>query len=144
MTSPSIFLNVVLFLLSSLNTGPSFVSISSQVLELWQFCLIRDWPKTWKLEIPQSEFCPISGEWGKLGIPNLARISLIKCYWMLTNTKVTPSTVSKLLRGNQQGRIRPPHTQIRVKIVNVSSDLKKIFLRIPRLYKNNVYYLYYL
>ena len=24
-------------------------------------------------------FCPISGDWGKLGIPNVARMSLIKC-----------------------------------------------------------------
>ena len=26
------------------------------------------------------EFFPISGEWGKLGIPNLARMSLVKRY----------------------------------------------------------------
>ena len=25
-----------------------------------------------------SEFCPISGDWGELGMPNLARMSLIK------------------------------------------------------------------
>ena len=25
-----------------------------------------------------SLFCPISGDWGKLGIPNLARMSVIK------------------------------------------------------------------
>ena len=27
-----------------------------------------------------SESCPISRDWGKLGIPNLAQMSLIKCY----------------------------------------------------------------
>ena len=27
-----------------------------------------------------SEFCPISGDWDELGIPNLARMSLMKCY----------------------------------------------------------------
>ena len=27
-----------------------------------------------------SEFSPISGDWRRLGIPNLARMSLIKCY----------------------------------------------------------------
>ena len=26
------------------------------------------------------EFCPISGDWGELGVPNLARTSPIKCY----------------------------------------------------------------
>ena len=34
--------DVVLFLLSSLVTDPSFISISSLVLELWQFSFIRD------------------------------------------------------------------------------------------------------
>ena len=48
------------------------------------------------------EFCPKSGDWGKLGIPNLARMCLIKCYWMLQNVRVTAFTVSELLRENQQ------------------------------------------
>ena len=39
MTSSAIFFT--LFLLSSLITGPSFMTISSQVLELWQFPFIR-------------------------------------------------------------------------------------------------------
>ena len=30
-----------------------------------------------------SEFCPISRDWGELLIPNLARMSLIECYWIL-------------------------------------------------------------
>ena len=30
-----------------------------------------------------SEFWPISGNWGSLGIPNLARMSLMKCYEFL-------------------------------------------------------------
>ena len=32
------------------------------------------------LEIPLPDFCPISGDWGELGIPNLAEMSLIKFY----------------------------------------------------------------
>ena len=52
-----------------------------------------------------SEFCQISGDWGKLEIPNLAQMSLMKCYRMLQNTKVTGSTVSELLRENQQIRV---------------------------------------
>ena len=74
------FFDLVLFVLRSLNAGPSFMSISSLVLELWQFSFIRDWPEIRKSEIPPSEFCPISGDWGELGIPNLARMSLIKRY----------------------------------------------------------------
>ena len=45
MTSLSNFFGVALFLLSSLVTGPSFMWISSLVLELWQFSFIRDWPE---------------------------------------------------------------------------------------------------
>ena len=37
-----IFFDVILFLLSSLVNGPSFMSISSLVLELWQFSFIID------------------------------------------------------------------------------------------------------
>ena len=34
------------------------------------------------MEIYPPEFCPIPGDWGKLGKANLARMSLTKCYWM--------------------------------------------------------------
>ena len=69
----------------------------------------------------RSEFCPISGDWGKLRIPNLARMSLIKCYCMLLNAEVTAFTIFELLRENRKptrdgkGRRRggvklaPPH-----------------------------------
>ena len=53
-------------------------------------------------EIPPSEFYPISGDWGKLEISNLAILFLIKYYWMLQNVKVTAFTISELLRENQQ------------------------------------------
>ena len=119
-TNINIF-DVVLFLLSGLVTGPSFMSISSLVLELWQFSFIRDWPEIRKSEIPPSEFCPISGDWGELWIPNLARMSLIECYWMLQNSRVTVFTVFELLREKQQrgGKVKLPphsHTQSRVKL----------------------------
>ena len=103
MTSTSFFFDAVLFLLSSLVTGPSFMSISSLVLELWQFSFIRDWPEIRKSEIPTSEFFPISGDWAELWIPNLARMSLIECYGMLQNSRVTAFIVFELLRENQQG-----------------------------------------
>ena len=107
MTSSSEFFNVVLFLLSILVTGPSLMSISSLVLELWQLSFVRDWPEIRKSEIPPSEFCPISGDWDKLWIPNLARMSLIECYWMLQNSRVTAFTIFEFLRENQlEGQIR--------------------------------------
>ena len=46
------FLEVALFPLWRLVTGPSFMSISSLVLELWQFSFIRDWPEIRKSKIP--------------------------------------------------------------------------------------------
>ena len=71
MTSPSKLFDVVLYLLSSLFTGPSFMSLSSLVLELWQLPFVRDWPEIWKLEIPSCEFSTIPGNWGKLGRPKI-------------------------------------------------------------------------
>ena len=50
-----------------------------------------------------SEFCPISADWGKLGIPDLVRMSLMKCYKMLQNARVTAFTVSELLWEDQHG-----------------------------------------
>ena len=51
-----------------------------------------------KSEIPPSEFCPISEDWRQLEMPNLVRMSLMKCYWMLLNARVTAFIVSELLR----------------------------------------------
>ena len=125
MTSSSIVFYFFLFSLSSLVTGPSFISVSSLVLELWQFNFIRDWPEICKLETLSPEFCPISEDWGELGKPNLA---LIKCYEILQNTKITVFTISRLFRENQKmeggggrgggGKITPPHppNQIMVEI----------------------------
>ena len=92
------FFDVVLFLLSSLVTCPSFMSISLLVLELWTFSFIRDWPEIWLSEIP-SEFCPISGDWGDLRISNLTRMFLIKYIWMLRNASVIAFTVSWVIKG---------------------------------------------
>ena len=134
MKSSSDFFNVVVFFLSSLVTDPSFMSISLLVLELWKFPQIRYWPGIRKSEIlpPPSESLPISGDWDKLGIPNLAGLSLMKSYRMLQNVMVTAFTVAEVLRENPKRRgwgwggrgmneIIPPHThththtEIRVK-----------------------------
>ena len=104
MKSASNFFDVAMFILSSLVTSPSFMSISLLVLELRQFSFIKDWPEIRKSEIPPPEFCPISRDCSKLGIPNFARIrvSLKKCYYMLQNARVKAFTVSELLSENQQ------------------------------------------
>ena len=77
------------------------MSISSLVLELWPFSFMRYWPEIQKLEIPPSEFCPISEDWGKLGMLNLAWMSLIKFYWTQQNARVAAFTISALLRVNE-------------------------------------------
>ena len=79
------------------------MSISSLVLELWQFTFIRNWPEIQKLEIPPSEFGPEFGNWGELRIPNLTHMFLMKFYLMLQNSRVKAFTISELLRENQQG-----------------------------------------
>ena len=69
---------------------------------------IRDWPEIRKSQIPPSEFCTMFRDWVKLKIPNLARMSLTKCYWMLQNARVTVFTIVEL-RENQQGIKLSPH-----------------------------------
>ena len=93
------FFDAILFFLSILVTGPSSMSISSLVLELWHLSFIRGWPEIWRSKIPPSLFYPVSGDQSKLGLPNLARMFLIKCYWKLQNARVTAFTVSELLRA---------------------------------------------
>ena len=75
-----------------------FLSILLLVLELWQLLFISNLPEIRKSEIPPPEFCPISVDWGELGIPNLARMFLMKGYSMLQNaanrgSKYLPSPV---------------------------------------------------
>ena len=58
---------------------------------------MKDWPEIWKLEIPLSEFCPISRDSGELGISSVAQMSLMKCHWMLQIASSIAFTVSELL-----------------------------------------------
>ena len=120
MTSSWKFFDLVLFFLSSLVTDLSFMSILL-VLELWRFFFIRVWPEIWISEIPPSEFCPISGDWDKLGIPNLARIfsneillNAPKCqgysfyhFWII---KGKPTGGGVKLPSTTQIRVNPFHT----------------------------------
>ena len=50
------------------------------------FLFVKDWPKIQKSEITPSEYCSISLDWGKLEIPKLSLMSLIKRYWIPLNT----------------------------------------------------------
>ena len=118
--TPSLnFFDVAVFLLLILVTGSNFMSILLLILELWKFSFIKDWPEIRKLELPPSEFCPISGDWGKWAKLNLARMSLIKCYWILQNASVTAFIVSELLMEDQEerGKITPLPIKIRNKIL---------------------------
>ena len=97
------FFDAVLFLLSSLVTGPSFRSISSLFLKIWQSYFIRDWPEIRKSEIPLSGFFSISGDGGKLRIPNLARMSLIEYYWMQQHARVCRFCCFWVIKGKTSG-----------------------------------------
>ena len=69
---------------------------------------VRDWPEIRKSEIPPSEFCPISEDWGKIGIQDLGGMFLIKSYLVLQNSRFTAFTVPELLRENQQRVVKIP------------------------------------
>ena len=119
-----IFFSAVLFFLSNLVTGPSFMSMSSLALELWkiwQLSFIKDWPEIWKSEIPSHEFCPVSGDEADLWYQIWYECLLMKCCWMLKNTRVIAFTAILLLIENQQeggggagGRVLLNHNQIMV------------------------------
>ena len=72
---------------------------------------IRDWPEIQKSRIPPSEFCPISGDWDELGIPDLAWMTQIKCYEILQNARPTTFALYELLMEKSRrrwGKITPP------------------------------------
>ena len=110
------FLDVVSFLLSSLVTGPSFLSISSLVLELWEFPFIRD--RTRNPKIGNTPILVLSNIW-RLGRVRNAKFGTNVFDKMLMNVaKCQGFRLSQLLRENQsEGKItpNPPTTQVRVK-----------------------------
>ena len=115
------FFEVAVFLLSSLVTGPSFMSISLKVVQIWQFSFIWDWLEIWKSEVPPSEFCPISGDWGLLGIRNLARFSLVKSCWISAKVRVTTITLPEG-KPTRSGKVKIRPTQIEVKTQQISNQ----------------------
>ena len=87
-------------------TGLNFMSISSVVLELWQFSFLRNWPEIQKLEILPSEIWSIFENWGELRIQNFVQMFLMKFYWMLQSVGLTTFIFSKSLRKKQQGGLK--------------------------------------
>ena len=83
------------FIFPSLVIGLSFMSISWLVLVLWQFSFIKDWPESGN----QKNIWVLPNIWrlGRVGNTKLGTNTLIKCYWMLRNARVTTFTVSEPL-----------------------------------------------
>ena len=77
------YFNAIAFLFSCLDNGPSFISISSLVLQLRKFLFIRDLTRNLQIKIS-----PISGDWSEWAIPNLYWTSLMKSYYMLQSSEV--------------------------------------------------------
>ena len=87
MTSSSIWFGFTVLFLSSLITGPRFMSISRLFLELWNFSFIEDWKKIWRSEITPSDVFSIPRDRSDWVTPNLTLMFLIKCYWILLNVR---------------------------------------------------------
>ena len=102
MTAPSIFWCCFIFLVNFSYWSKFHVTIHRWFWNYEHF-FIRDWLEIRKSKIPTSDFCPISGDWDKLEIPNFARMSLINfycqccsfyCFWVI--------------KGKQMGGKLPP------------------------------------
>ena len=93
------FFDIAVFVLSSLVTGPSFMSISWLAMEFWQFSFLKDWPEIRKLEIPLSEFFSTKF---RMNVSNKKIVNIAKCqgysfyrFWVIT-------------RKSNGGEIPPP------------------------------------
>ena len=129
------FFDLASFLLSSLVTSPSFMSISWLVLELWQFSFIKDWPKIQKSKISSSEFCPRSRDWGtKFGtnISNKMLLSAAKyqgyCFYHFWAIKGKPT--------ERRVKSPPTHTQIRLHKSATKSKIQVRTTLLPFTLKN--------
>ena len=112
------FFEVALFLLSDLVTGPSFMSISWLILELWQFSFIANCPEIQNSELPPSKVWSKSGDWG-LGrvrdtkfaknVSNKMLLNAGKCHgYSFYNFGVIKRKPSGLGGGGGGGRITFP------------------------------------
>ena len=72
---------------------------------------------------------PIIWKPGELGIPNLARMFLIKCSYMMQNAKVTAFTVIAILRENLQGYQPPTRLSTLSAKLSANKTFTQIFFR---------------
>ena len=105
------FFDVNLFLLSISYSSRFHANINTGFGDMTTF-FIEDLPEIEKSEIPPSEIGSISEDWNNLGMLNLARMSLIKCHWMLQNARATAFFVSELLRKTHRGKVKLPNLNI--------------------------------
>ena len=128
----------------SMTSKSANVPPSSFLLRL-SYIFVRDWPEIRKLEIPPSEFCPISEDWGKIGIQDLGGMFLIKSYLVLQNSRFTAFTVPELLRENQQRvvKIPPPTPLTPKKSQNKKESNLKILKKLSHAKSCDLYYYYF-
>ena len=72
---------------------------------------------------------PIIWKPGELGIPNLARMFLIKCSYMMQDAKVTAFTVIAILRENLQGVPTPTRLSTLSTKLSANKRFTQIFFR---------------
>ena len=81
------------------------MSISSVVLELWKFCFYKGLIRNSEIGNTPVWILPNIWRLRQVGIPNLARMSLIKCYCMLQNARVIKG---KPAGGDGWGEVKSP------------------------------------
>ena len=118
--------NFFLFLLSSLVTALSFMSISSLILDLWQFPFIRELPEIKKLEKHISKFWAISEVWGEFGYQI--------CYKVAQNFRFTVIIISELLSENKLGVVELPPLRSRLTVINFNNFKGKHYVDIAAWY----------
>ena len=134
MTAPSIFWCCFIFLVNFSYWSKFHVNIHRWFWNYEHF-FIRDWLEIRKSKIPTSDFCPISGDWDKLEIPNFARMSLINFYCQCCSFYRF-----WVIKGKQMGgKLPPPHhhhppTQIRVKSVSSFEKISWVVFILSQLY----------
>ena len=106
MMSLSNSFDVVLFPLSSLVTGQVSCQYHHCFWSYDNFLLQGIDQKSWNGKY-LFEFSPISEGWDELGIPDVAGMPLIKCYWMLQNASVAAFTVWVIKGKPTGGKITP-------------------------------------
>ena len=129
------FFNVFLV---KFNYRSKFHAKSLLVLELWQFLFIRDWLEIQKLEMLPSEFSPITGDWGNLGIPNLTQMKNVSNKKLLKAAKCQSYYYVKTIRIGV-GKISP-HNLLGLTTVNFS---KRWEWKIFTMTKNRVWRIVY-